>query len=59
MYIVRIPAMLTPCPVMLTPSFPEGLSVGQSFLIYQKSSCKVSIFFFSLILLSTIFYMKY
>jgi transposase len=54
---VRIPAMLTPIPVMLTPSFPEGHSAGHPFLIYQKSRCKVNIFFFSSNLFFYIYFM--
>jgi hypothetical protein len=33
---VRIPAKLTPIPVILTPLFPEGQTEGHPFLIYQK-----------------------
>jgi hypothetical protein len=35
-FFMRIPAMLTPCPAMLTPLFPEGPTEGHPFLIYQK-----------------------
>jgi hypothetical protein len=55
---LRIPVMLTPIPAILTPLCPEGQTVGQSFLIYQKSGYKINIFFFSLILLSKLFYKK-